>query len=234
MEELDRILDRDDVRAPVLVDELHHRRERRGLARSRDAGDEDEAARFQRDLLEHGRQVQLPDRHRLERDRAKRVRDRAALLIHVHAKAADARHADREVGFLFGLEFAALLRRKDLVTHRAKVFRLEGRGLERLQLAVHAHRRRAAHLEVQVGRILLHHLLQDRLVVVRRGLRAGGRRLRRAGGRGRGGRRRARRAGCLVRHWDRSGRGPGRIQPDARRWLQFPSRRPHTRTRSRS
>ena len=56
MQELDRIFDRDDVGAAVLVDVLDHRRERRRLARAGHAGDEHQAARLHRDLLEHRRQ----------------------------------------------------------------------------------------------------------------------------------------------------------------------------------
>ena len=81
MQELDRILDRDDVRAAILVDVLDHRRERRRLARSGDAGDEHEAARLHRDLLEHRRQVQLArscapgTEWRASRSRASRAAD---------------------------------------------------------------------------------------------------------------------------------------------------------------
>ena len=43
------------------------------------------------------------------------------------------------------------------------------------QLAVHAERRRTADLEVEVGRVALHHLLQDGLEVERRRRAAGSR-----------------------------------------------------------
>ena len=53
MQELDRILDRDHVRVPVLVDALNHRRERGALPRPRDSRDEHEPSWTKRDLLEY-------------------------------------------------------------------------------------------------------------------------------------------------------------------------------------
>ena len=48
VQELDRVLDREDVLLARLVDLVDHRRERRGLARAGRAGDEHEAARLAR------------------------------------------------------------------------------------------------------------------------------------------------------------------------------------------
>ena len=49
---LDRILDRDDVALVVVVDELHHRGERRALSRAGRAGHEHEAALHRREVFE--------------------------------------------------------------------------------------------------------------------------------------------------------------------------------------
>src|SRR4029079_945357 len=54
VQELDRILDREDVLLALAVDRVEHRRQRRRLARSGRAGDEDEAARLAGELLEDG------------------------------------------------------------------------------------------------------------------------------------------------------------------------------------
>src|SRR5207237_4900587 len=62
MEDLDRILDRDDVLLAVAVHVIDHRRERRRLPRARRTGDEDQAAVLVRELLHAGRQVQLLER----------------------------------------------------------------------------------------------------------------------------------------------------------------------------
>ena len=74
MEELDRILDRDDVVVPRAVDLVDHRRERRRLARARRARDEHEAARPVCESRKARRQSELLER--LERSPGSRGRRR--------------------------------------------------------------------------------------------------------------------------------------------------------------
>ena len=74
--------------------------------------------------------------------------------------------------------------------------------LERHELAVDAQRRRTSDLQVQVGRVALDHLLQDRLEVECRSRR------------GPAGAERRRCVGLAIR--DRSGRGPARTRRAAR------------------
>ena len=125
VEELDRILDRHHVRLARVVDVVDHRRQRRALAAAGRARDQHEAALFLGDGLEHLRQAQLVDRADLHRDDAKHQPDRAALLEHVAAEAAEPGHAVGEVDFLRVLEFLALLRRHDRRAHRDDVFVVE-------------------------------------------------------------------------------------------------------------
>src|SRR5881397_2282630 len=68
VQELDRVLDRDDVDPPVRVDVIDHRRERCRLPRPRHAGDQHLPPRPQADLLQHRRQVQIVDRLDLVRN----------------------------------------------------------------------------------------------------------------------------------------------------------------------
>ena len=70
VDELDRVLDRDDVRRRGLVDVVDHRRERRRLARAGRAGDQDDPALLVGQLADHRRQRQLLDRADPVRDRA--------------------------------------------------------------------------------------------------------------------------------------------------------------------
>ena len=56
VQELDRVLDREDVLVAGVVDQVEHRGERRGLAGAGRPGHEHEAARLLRELLEHRRQ----------------------------------------------------------------------------------------------------------------------------------------------------------------------------------
>ena len=62
VQELDRVLDRHDVRGARRVDVVDHRRQRRALAGAGRAGDEHQAALLVGDLLQHRRQRQLVDR----------------------------------------------------------------------------------------------------------------------------------------------------------------------------
>ena len=82
------------------VDVVDHRRERRALAAAGRPRDEHEAALFLRDALQHRRKPELVDRRIVRRDDAQDDADRAALLKHVAAEAAEARDAVREVHFL--------------------------------------------------------------------------------------------------------------------------------------
>ena len=79
------------------VDLVDERRERRALAATRCARDEDETALFRRDLFEDFRQQQVLDRGHAHRDDAEDHPDRAALLERITAEAAEARDAVREV-----------------------------------------------------------------------------------------------------------------------------------------
>ena len=56
---LDRILDREDVLVPLVVDLVDHRRERRRLAAAGRTGDEHQAARPLGERREHRRQAEL-------------------------------------------------------------------------------------------------------------------------------------------------------------------------------
>ena len=97
MHELDRILDRDDVRAAAFVDVVYHGGERGTLAGTGHAGDQHETARLERELLENRRQIQIADRRGGMGDGAHRKGHRPFLLVHVHAETPDARHVDGEV-----------------------------------------------------------------------------------------------------------------------------------------
>ena len=95
VQELDRVLDREDVLVARLVDLVDQRRERGRLAGAGRAGHEHDAARLLGELAHDRRQAELLDRHRLGRDQAERGAERAALEEGVDAEAADARDASR-------------------------------------------------------------------------------------------------------------------------------------------
>ena len=210
VEELDRVLDRNHVGAAVLIDVVDERGQRRALARAGNPGDEHQAAGPERDLLEHRREVELPDGLHLVGDGPEGEGEGAALLVDVGAEPAHARHADGEVGLLALGELLHLPGRHDLLGEELQVLGLERGHVEGDQLAVEAHGRRAPDLEQQVRAVALDHL-RDRLLEVERCRSRGG-----------------------VSHWDRPGRGPVRTRRAARpRHRSRESRRP-PRTRSRS
>ena len=62
VDELDRILHRDDVAAALGVDLVDHRRERRALARAGRPGDQHEPARLLRHSGDHRRQREVGER----------------------------------------------------------------------------------------------------------------------------------------------------------------------------
>src|SRR5204863_9374605 len=76
VQELDRILDREDVLLAVLVDHVDHRGQGRRLAGAGRSGDEDEAARLARELLEHRREAERVEALDVGGDVAERGRDR--------------------------------------------------------------------------------------------------------------------------------------------------------------
>ena len=169
MQKLDRIFNRDDVRAPVLVDVLDHSGECRGLPRSSDARNENEAARLHRNLFEDWREIELCDRARLIRDGTHGVAERSALLVDVHTESTDAGHTDREVALLLLRELLDLPGRHQLLRERLEVFWPERWSAEGLELTVDAQRRRPADLQMQVRRVALNQLLQHGLEVEARG-----------------------------------------------------------------
>ena len=95
VEDLDRVLDRDDVLVPRPVDVVDHRRERRRLSRAGGAGDEDQAPVLVREPGDAGRHAQLLEARDVARDDAERERDRAPLAVDVDAETRAARRPCR-------------------------------------------------------------------------------------------------------------------------------------------
>ena len=156
VEELDRILDRDDVLPAGPVDVRDHRGERRRLADAGGAGDEDQPAVLLGQLLDAGGQAQALEVGNLVGDDAERERDLAALAERVDAEARQA------VGLVGGVELTGLVeggeprprRGADEREHLLERGRIEHRPTcERLELAVAADDRRPAGLEVDVARV---------------------------------------------------------------------------------
>jgi hypothetical protein len=95
-------------------------------------------------------------------------------LIGVHAESADARDGESEIRFLQLGKLLDVLGAHDLFGEAPQVFLLERWRFDRDHLAIDAQRRRASNLEVEIRRVGLNHVLQDRLVVERLACRDGG------------------------------------------------------------
>ena len=156
VEELDRVLDREDVLRARAVDAVDQRRERRRLARPGRARDEHEAARHVAELVEARRQSELLERPDPRRDHSEGRPDARALEVGVDAEPGDARQRVREVELALGLEELLLLGREDPVD-RAAGCRPAGarRSPAALELPGDTDDGRRAHRKVEVGGVVL-------------------------------------------------------------------------------
>src|SRR5512139_659443 len=152
--EFDRVLDGEDVRVLVLVDVVHHRCQRGRLARAGRPGDEHDAARLVRDLLEDGRAVELLQRQHLGRNRAEHRACAILLVEGVDAEACQRGDLEREVDFQRLLVHLALAVVHDVVHHSVHVLVLERRQVDAADVAADADHRRQAGRKVQVRRLV--------------------------------------------------------------------------------
>jgi hypothetical protein len=133
VDELDRVLERQDVAAGVAVAVVDHRRERGRLARPCRADHQDQPVALHDQLLEHLGHAQALDIRHIGVDVAQHQRRLAALHEGVAAKAADTAVGQREIDLAGLLELLELLVAEDLPDRpfgvaRARVDRLAGRS----------------------------------------------------------------------------------------------------------
>ena len=154
VEELDRVFDRDDVLPARAVDVADQGGERRRLPRAGRPGDEEQSALLVAKALNAGRQPQLVEAGHLGRDHAEGERGRASLPEAVDPKAGQVGCHVRGVELAGLAEVLEPVRRtdRDALEDRLEV----GLGerlpaFERAQVAVAAHDRRQAELEVDVS-----------------------------------------------------------------------------------
>ena len=110
VQELDRVLDRDDVLVHRPVHVVDHRRERGRLAGAGGAGEQDDPALLLGEPGDDRRQQQLVDGLDVHRDGAHHHRDVAALAERVDAEAGEALELVGEVDLVLGLELLQLVR----------------------------------------------------------------------------------------------------------------------------
>src|SRR4051794_28903873 len=115
VQELDRVLDREDVLGTVPVDLVDQRRERGRLTGAGRPGHEDEAARLVGEQMEGRRHAELLERLQLGGNQAKGGTDRLALEVDVDTEAREAGNRMREVELPLDLQLLLLLAREDAV-----------------------------------------------------------------------------------------------------------------------
>ena len=125
VEELDRVLDREDVVLALGVDHVDHRRQRRRLARAGRPGDEDEAARLAGEVAQHLRHPSESRSGIWCGTRRKAALIAPALEEGVDAEPGDVRDRVGEVELLVVLEALALVVVEDAVDDLARLLGVE-------------------------------------------------------------------------------------------------------------
>ena len=158
VQELDRVLDGEDVLVPGAVDVVEERGEGRRLAGAGRPGDEHEAARLLREVVQAGREAELLERLDLVRDEPEGGAHGRALKVGVDTEAREAGNRMREVDLPARLESLLLLGREDPVHERPDlVGRQRLRIRQALEAALDADHRRRARRQVEVRRVALDH-----------------------------------------------------------------------------
>src|SRR3990170_2000221 len=154
VDDLDRVLDRDDVQPPRAVDVVEHRCERRRLPGSRRPCDEDEAAMFVREPRDACRQMQLLEARDRVRDDAEGEGHGASLpeAVDPEPRQLGLGVRDVEVARLVELLPPPWSTKGDLIEDGLKLHFSERRELGgRSEHAVVAEHRRLAELEVDIA-----------------------------------------------------------------------------------
>ena len=168
VDELDRVLDRDDVALPLLVDLVDHRRERGATCPSRSGPVTRTRPRGRSaSLAMTGGRPRSSKVSHVERDLPDHHRHAAALLEAVAAEARQVLDAEREVELVLGLEPLLLVLGQHRVGQLQRVLGRSATSIDRAvgDVAVDAQLRPLAGGDVQVGRVPLDHLLEQRAQV---------------------------------------------------------------------
>src|SRR2546425_688392 len=163
VDELDRVLHRDDVSLQLLVDLVDHRREGGALPRAGGPRDQDQPAGLLGELRHHGRQAEILERAHVEGDLPDHQRHAAPLLEAVAAEAREVLDAEGEVQLVLRLEALLLVLGEHRVGDRHRVLGRQHVLHRRVHdVAVDAYLGTLPRHDVEVGGVLLDHLLEQR------------------------------------------------------------------------
>src|SRR5213592_2005947 len=162
VDELNRVLHRDDMPLQLLVDLVDQRRKRGTLARPRGPRHEHQAAGPLGQLRHHSGQAQLLERPHVEGDLPDHERYAAALLEAVTAEPRQILDPEREIKLVLDLEPLLLVLGKHRIGDRQRVLGREHRLRRGVHdVPVHAQLGTLARHNVQVRRVPLDHLLEQ-------------------------------------------------------------------------
>ncbi len=162
VQDLDRVLDRDDVDLFVGVDQVDHRGEGRRLAGAGRTGHQHQAARLEGELAEHLGQAQLLQRLGTHGHPTEHQAEGAARTERVHAEAPDPAEGVGEVGLVGRSEPRHQLHRQHLFDHVLGVLGPQVGHLQAPEPAVHTQPRRRSDLAVQVRALAAGQGMQER------------------------------------------------------------------------
>jgi hypothetical protein len=163
----DRVLDGDDVPVAVLVDVIDHRGERGRFARTGRAGDEDEAARTVEEFLDLVGEADVAEREHAVGDLAEHEAVVALALEDAHAEAGLVLKGEAEVAATVKLHVLLVVVGRDREHQVLGVLRRQVGAVDRHHGTGNTQRGRLAHLEMEIGGILLDHQLEQVVHFVR-------------------------------------------------------------------
>ena len=140
-----------DVDFTVFIDVIDHSGHRGGLARTRRASDQDQAARLKRQRRYSFGNTKAGEGNRTVGDSTKNQTCFTATAKRVDPKTSQARHRVRKVCFIGSCKLFAQVRTHDLVHHVFGVRRREVGDLKFAQTTINAHAWGRSGLAVQVG-----------------------------------------------------------------------------------
>jgi hypothetical protein len=157
----DRVFERDDVPVLAAVDRVHHRGQRRRLARAGRPGDDDQPAGQVGQLVADLREEELLERADLVVNGTEGQRDRVPLEVGVHAEPPDAGDLVGEVGVAELFEVGPALLRQDFLEEPHRTLWGDDGEIAGLDDGVNAEKGWGPDVNVNVGRLVLNRRTQD-------------------------------------------------------------------------
>jgi hypothetical protein len=161
VDELDRVLDREDVARARLVDVVNHRGERRRLPVRGGARHDDEPPTAIREAPQDLRAPELGERRYARGHEPERGRDPRVLHEEARPESRDVLVGDREIEIELGGEPRTLGGRDELEQHLLELLGRHRSVAQDDDLAAHARERRLIHREVEIAPTALHQVFED-------------------------------------------------------------------------